>query len=190
MPFDLGNHPARLLPASGLIGEVRVRSAHVIGRATNRTLEQIADPLLKDAVRRKSNGVFDPFSLQIFVHLGIGEAGVGTKINARDFTLIPRHDRLQYCLPSVGAVNIARAQGAAFQIAKVVEHEQRMIAGEAKCPFQALISCSPCVGLTLESMSSTIPLGGRRSCTRPRHWPERSATTVKVVFAPSPLASK
>ena len=93
MPFDLGNHPARLVPASGLIGEVRVRSAHVIGRATNRTLEQIADPLLKDAVRRKSNGVFDPFSPQIFVHLGIGEAGVGTKINARDFTLIPRHDR-------------------------------------------------------------------------------------------------
>ena len=61
-------------------------------------------------------------SLQIFVHLGIGEAGVGTKINARDFTLIPRHDRLQYCLPSVGVVNIARAQGAAFQIAKLVEH--------------------------------------------------------------------
>jgi len=134
MPFDLGNHPARLVPASGLIGEVRVRSAHVIGRATNRTLEQIADPLLKDAVRRKSNGVFDPFSLQIFVHLGIGEAGVGTKINARDFTLIPRHDRLQYCLPSVGAVNIARAQGAAFQIAKLVEHEQRMIAGAGKMP--------------------------------------------------------
>jgi hypothetical protein len=44
VPFDLGNHPARLVPASGLIGEVRVRSAHVIGRATNRTLEQIANP--------------------------------------------------------------------------------------------------------------------------------------------------
>src|SRR5580700_3853335 len=93
------SHQALVSPSgSPVIGEVRVRSAHVIGRATNRTLEQIADPLLKDAVRRKSNGVFDPFSLQIFVHLGIGEAGVGTKINARDFTLIPRHDRLQYCL--------------------------------------------------------------------------------------------
>ncbi len=121
MPLDLGDDAARLRLASGLISETCMRSAHVIGRATNRAFEQIADTLLQDAVRRKSNGVFDPFSLQIFEHLGIGEAGVGTKINARDFTLIPRHDRLQYCLPSVGAVNIARAQGAAFQIAKLVE---------------------------------------------------------------------
>ena len=28
------------------------------------------------------------------------------------------------------------------------------------------------VGLTLESMSSTMPLGGRRPCTRSIHWPE------------------
>jgi hypothetical protein len=43
--------------------------------------------------------------------------------------LIPRHDRLQNAVPPVGAVDVARAQGAAFQIAKLVEHEQRMIAG-------------------------------------------------------------
>ena len=92
-------------------------------------MEQIADPLLKDAVRRKSNGVFDPFSLQIFVHLGIGEAGIGAEIDARDLALIPRHDRLQNAFPSTGAVNVARAQSAAFQIAELVEHEQRMIAG-------------------------------------------------------------
>jgi hypothetical protein len=48
--------------------------------------------------------------------------------------LIPRHDRLQHRLPSIGAVNIARAQGAAFQIAKLVEHEQRMIAGAVTVP--------------------------------------------------------
>jgi hypothetical protein len=82
MPFDLGNHPARLVPASGLIGEVRVRSAHVIGRATNRTLEQIADPLLKDAVRRKSNGVFDPLGFEVLVNFRIREARVRPKIDA------------------------------------------------------------------------------------------------------------
>jgi hypothetical protein len=56
---------ARLRPASGLIGEACVGSAHVIGRATNRAFEQIADTLLQDAVRRQANGVFDPFCLQI-----------------------------------------------------------------------------------------------------------------------------
>ena len=43
--------------------------------------------------------------------------------------LIARHDRLQHAVPPVGAVNVAGTQGAAFQIAKLVEHEQRMIAG-------------------------------------------------------------
>jgi hypothetical protein len=57
------------------------------------------------------------------VNFGIGETGVGAKIDARDLALISRHDRLQNRLPSVGAVNVARTQGAAFQIAELVEHE-------------------------------------------------------------------
>jgi hypothetical protein len=66
---------------------------------------------------------------EILIDLGIGEAGVGPEIDARELATIPRHDRLQHCLPSVGAVNIARAQRATFQIAELVEHEQRMVAG-------------------------------------------------------------
>src|SRR6516162_6602599 len=45
--------------------------------------------------------------------------------------------------------------------------------------FQTLISCSPWVGLTLESMSSTMPRGGLRPCTRSIHWPDRSARAAK-----------
>ena len=47
MPLDLGNDPARLRPAPGLIGEVRMGPAHVVGRATYRTLEQVADAFLR-----------------------------------------------------------------------------------------------------------------------------------------------
>src|SRR5580704_5397496 len=39
-------------------------------------------------------------------------------------------------------------------------------------------------------MSSTIPLGGRRSCTRSIHWPERSARTDRFFSAASHLVSK
>jgi hypothetical protein len=42
---------------------------------------------------------------------------------------ITRHDRLQHIFPAIGAVDIAGAQGASFQIAELVEDEQRMIAG-------------------------------------------------------------
>ena len=70
-----------------------------------------------------------PSSFEGLVDLGIGETRVGAEIDARDLALIARHDRLQHALPFIGAVNIAGAQGAALQIAELVEHEQRMIAG-------------------------------------------------------------
>jgi hypothetical protein len=48
MPLDLGNQPARLAPASGLIAETRMTPAHMVRGSSDRTLEQIADPVLKD----------------------------------------------------------------------------------------------------------------------------------------------
>ena len=129
MPFDLGDDAARLRPASRLIGEVRVGPPHIVRRAADRALEQIADPLLQDAVGRKPDRILDPLGFEILVDLGIGEAGVGAEIDARDLAAIARHDRLQHALPSIGAVNVAGTQGAALQIAELVEHEQRMIAG-------------------------------------------------------------
>ena len=57
-------------------------SAHVIGRATNRAFEQIADPLLQDVIGGQTDRIFDPFCLQIFVNFGVCEAGVGAEINA------------------------------------------------------------------------------------------------------------
>jgi hypothetical protein len=43
--------------------------------------------------------------------------------------LIARHHRLQDALPDIGAVDIAGAQSAAFQITELVEYEERMITG-------------------------------------------------------------
>ena len=76
---------------------------------------------------RQPYGVFDPFAFEVAVDLGIGEAGVGPEIKARDFAAIARQDRLQNALPAIGAVQVAGPQGAAFQTAELVEHEQRMI---------------------------------------------------------------
>jgi hypothetical protein len=54
--------------------------------------------------------------------------------------------------------------------------------------FQAArsISCSPWVGLTLESMSSTMPFGGRRPCTRSIHWPDRAVRGQQVLLRRQP----
>ena len=54
-----------------------------------------------------SRGEFDPFALEILVDFGIGEAGVGAEIDARQLAAIAGHDRLQCALPSIGAVHVA-----------------------------------------------------------------------------------
>ncbi len=89
---------------------------------------------MQDPVGRKSNGVFDALGFEEVIDFWICETRISPEIDARNLTLIPRHDRLQHRFPPVGAVNVARAQGAAFQIAKLVEHEQRMIAGAGIMP--------------------------------------------------------
>jgi len=73
--------------------------------------------------------VFDPLSLQVLVDLGHREGGIGPEIDARDLAAITDDDRLEHPLPAVRAVHVAGTQRAAFQIAELVEHEQRMIAG-------------------------------------------------------------
>ena len=89
----------------------------------------MADPFLQDAVRRQSDRVFDPLAFEIFVDSGIGEARVSTEMEARDLAFVSRDDWLQHAIPTVGAVNIAGSQGGSFQIAKLIEQEQWMMAG-------------------------------------------------------------
>jgi hypothetical protein len=50
MPLDLGDHPARLGPASRLVGEVGRVSSDFVRRPPDQALEQIADPILKNLV--------------------------------------------------------------------------------------------------------------------------------------------
>jgi hypothetical protein len=81
MPFDLGDHPARLGPASGLIAEIGMEPPDFIWRSPDRTLEQVADPALQHLVGRKPDRIFDPLGFQEFVHFGHREGCICSKID-------------------------------------------------------------------------------------------------------------
>src|SRR5215217_2491592 len=106
--------------------------------------------------------------------------------------------RLQHCAPSVGAVHVSRSQGASLDIAELVEYEQRVIAGATEVPiigasFLLAIEPAPAqagVGLSLESMSSTITFDARRRCTLLIHWPGRSASADRFLGRLSHFVSK
>src|SRR5262249_26345343 len=52
MPFDFGDHPARLGPASRLIAGVGMEPTHLVRWSSDWALEQVADPMLQDLVGR------------------------------------------------------------------------------------------------------------------------------------------
>src|SRR5215831_10337302 len=57
MPLDLGNHPPRLGPGSSLIAEIGMEPPDFIGRSSDRTLEQVANPTLQDLVGRQRDRI-------------------------------------------------------------------------------------------------------------------------------------
>ena len=109
-------------------------TANMVRWPPDRMLEQVADPVLQDPVRRQQDRVFDSFGFEIFVDIGIGKAGVSAKIDARDLAAIARHDGIMHTLPAIGAVDVAGTTRAALQIAELIEDEQRMITGAVVVP--------------------------------------------------------
>src|SRR5450756_2589915 len=61
--LDLGNHAARCLPTLRLIAEIGVVPSNLARRTTNRALEQISDPLLKNLIGRQPDRVLVAFGL-------------------------------------------------------------------------------------------------------------------------------
>src|ERR1700732_889001 len=49
--------------------------------------------------------------------------------HARDLAAIARHDRLQNLVPAICTVDVAGTKRAPFEVAELIEHEQRMVAG-------------------------------------------------------------
>ena len=59
---------------------------------------------------------------------------VAPEIQTLHDTPVTDDHRLQHRAPTVGTVHVAGAQGAPFQIAELVENEQRVIAGATEMP--------------------------------------------------------
>src|SRR3954452_8595578 len=100
---------------------------------------------------------------------------------------VPRNHRLQHRAPAIGTMDVAWSQRTPFDIAELVEHEQRVIAGAGEmtvvgAAFLFAIEPAPAqagVGLSLESMSSMTVFGLRRWRTLLIHRPGRSARAIR-----------
>src|SRR5215218_8450502 len=129
MPLDLGHDVARLVPALCLIAEAGVIAPYLVGWSPDRSLQQISDLVLQDRIGRKPDRVAGTLGFKKLVDLGIGDGCVASEIQMLRDSPVTRYHRLQHCAPAVGTMYVARSQRTPLDIAKLIEHEQRMIAG-------------------------------------------------------------
>ena len=135
MPLNLGHDAARLAPALRLIGEAGVVPAHLVRWSPDRALQQTADPALQDIVGRQPDRVGNLLGFEKLVDLGIGEGSIAPEVEVLYAPPVADDHRLQHCAPAGSAVDIACPQGAALDIAELVEYEQRVVAGAAEVPL-------------------------------------------------------
>lgn len=104
----------------------------MVGRMTHRTLEQKRDFALKDMIDTQADSTEIPLGFLHPVEVRDGEGGIGPDKPHQVTIRVSRDDWLQNRFPSIRTLHIAGAQGAAFQMTKLVEDEQRMIAHAAE----------------------------------------------------------
>ena len=109
--------------------------AYVLGAtsASHGAVTVHADGTFDYAPAADFNGA-DAFSYVVSDGNGGSNAVTITPMNDAPTVAILRHNRLQHAIPTVSAVNIAGSQGASFQIAKLIEQEQWMIAAAGVMP--------------------------------------------------------
>jgi len=129
MPFHLGNNPPFLAPRSGLIAEAGVIAPHMVRRTANGTRQKMSDTFLKNLIGFEADDVFVILGFQKLVYVRCGEGGISPEIAAQVPFPVTLDDRFQNVAPTVGAMNIAGAQGTPLKVTELVEQEQPMVAG-------------------------------------------------------------
>src|SRR5262245_64940692 len=88
--------------------------------------EEWRDLRLEHLISRETNGVLEPLRFQVLVHVRQGEGCIPTQQSAESLAPIPRDHWVEHLAPAVGTVHVAGPQCAPFQVAVLVEHEQRV----------------------------------------------------------------
>ena len=106
----------------------------MVGRAGDGTREQVSDACLKNRVGLETDRVLVTLGFQELIEVRRGEGRIASEVAPHLPIPITGNHGFQNVVPAMGAMDVAGAQGAPLQIAKLVEHKQRMIAGTPEVP--------------------------------------------------------
>jgi hypothetical protein len=81
----------------------------------------VSDPALKDGMGGQADPIAVVLRLQELIDLGRGKRRIGSKVAPLQRGPVSGDHRLQHVAPALGGVDVAGAQGAAFEITKLIE---------------------------------------------------------------------
>src|SRR3954452_10796801 len=87
----------------------------------------MSDLVLQDTIGRQANRVACTLGFEELINLGIREGCVTPEIQMLHDAPVTRNHRLQQRAPAVSTMDVARSQRAPFDIAELIEHEQRVV---------------------------------------------------------------
>jgi hypothetical protein len=102
----------------------------MVRRSSGASFGQPVDPFVELGVALEPDGIIPALGFQQIKECRNGKGGIGPEPPPGDrgagLGRVARQHRLQNIFPAICAVHIAGTQGASLQVAKLVEHEQRV----------------------------------------------------------------
>jgi len=181
-----------------------------MSRLTDRPLEHVSHLSLEYLIGGKADPVLDALQFEIPTHPRLRKGGVATKCDAFGGLLVARYDWLEHRFLAVGAMHVARTKRASFQIATLIEDEERMVARAAEVPvpdaalLRSMRWADARIQIKLHAAASAAfrnlvdPMAGQiakrceilRACQpigfEPAHLPRRRARPFRYFFTDDP----
>ena len=83
----------------------------------------MGNAFLKNLVLRQTDRVEKTLGFQKLVEVRGGEGGIASKVSSQVPFPVTRNNRFKNLTPTIGAMSIARTQGASFQVTELVKQE-------------------------------------------------------------------
>src|SRR5215211_4930519 len=102
------------------------------GWTPHRAPEQVRDPALENRIGGQADHIAVVLRFQELIDLRRGKTRIGSDVAPLHRGPVAGDHRLQHLTPTLGGVDVAGPQGTPLQVAELVEHEERMVAGAAE----------------------------------------------------------
>ncbi len=134
MPFHLRDYPTLTIPHCGLVVELVIPDYRCSRWTPDRSRHEMLDFAVQNAIGGQTDDILEVLGFQILVDLRFGKGCIAPKEMRNIPITVSGYYWFQHRSPVLGAVHIAFAEQGIFDIAKLIETEEGVIAHAPEMP--------------------------------------------------------